>query len=95
MHSYWVYILSSKKDGVLYVGMTNNIARRVYEHKNYLVDGFTQKYKASTLIYVEKYSCVRTALKREHSIKGWKRSWKIELIESSNPEWKDLSENFL
>lgn len=89
---YYVYILASKKNGTLYIGVTNNLIKRVYEHKNNLVDGFTQKYRVHNLVYYEIYNDVYDAITREKRIKKWKRQWKIELIKKFNPEWKDLYE---
>jgi len=90
MRKYYVYVLASKKDGVLYIGITNNLRRRIYEHKNNLIEGFTKKYFVHKLVYFEETNEVDTAIQREKQLKKWKRSWKIELIEKSNPEWKDL-----
>lgn len=75
----------------LYAGMTNNLARRVYEHKNKLLDGFTKKYNITKLVYFETISDINTAIKREKQLKNWHRQWKINLINSMNPEWCDLS----
>lgn len=86
---YYVYILSSIS-GVLYIGITNNLIKRVYEHKQYLVASFTQKYRVHKLVYFEEYSDVKEALVREKKLKHWKREWKLELIKKSNPEMKDL-----
>jgi len=87
---YYLYILASMKNGTLYVGETNNLLRRVYEHKNDLVDGFTKKYKVHKLVYYEETNDAFAAIQREKQIKKWKRQWKIDLIEKDNPEWKDL-----
>lgn len=91
MKKYSVYILSSRKNGTLYVGVTNNIVRRIYEHQQDLIDGFTKKYNIKNLVYVENYLSIYDALVREKRIKNWPRAWKIELIEKHNSEWKDLS----
>ena len=88
---YYVYILSSKRNGTLYIGMTNNLRRRVEEHKQGLIPGFTQKYKVNLLVYFEEYNDPRDAIAREKQLKWWRRKWKLELIESINPEWKDLT----
>jgi putative endonuclease len=93
MRQYYVYILTNKS-GTLYVGVTNNLERRVYEHKNHLVEGFTKKYKIHKLVYYEDTSDINEAIIREKQLKGWLRRKKIELIESVNPEWKDLAENW-
>ncbi len=90
MKQYYVYILANKRNGTLYVGVTNNLIRRVYEHKNNLVEGFTKKYKVHRLVHFESTSDVKAAIHREKCIKKWKRAWKIELIEEHNPEWNDL-----
>jgi putative endonuclease len=87
---YFVYILASKRNGTLYTGVTNNLLKRVDEHKNNLVPGFTSKYSVHNLVYFERYSDIYDAIAREKRIKKWKRAWKIELIEKSNPEWQDL-----
>ena len=90
MRTYYVYIMASKKNGTLYVGVTNSIERRVYEHKNKLVPGFTSKYNVSHLVYFERHSQIRDAITREKQIKGWLRRKKIAVIESTNPNWDDL-----
>jgi len=93
-NTYYVYILSNKKNGTLYVGVTSNLEKRVYEHKHNLVDGLTSKYSVHELVYFEETENVQIALTREKTLKKWKRSWKIALIEKMNPYWKDLSQNF-
>ena len=90
MKSYYVYIMTNKSK-TLYTGVTNNLERRVYEHKNKLVAGFTSKYNITKLVYFEETNDVQIALAREKQIKGWLRSKKVALIEGENPEWKDLS----
>ena len=90
MQQYYVYIMSGKS-GVLYVGVTNNLERRVYEHKHKLLPGFTAKYNVDRLIYYEATQDISAALAREKQIKGWRRAKKISLIEEMNPGWKDLS----
>ena len=90
MGTYYVYILASKKHGTLYVGMTNDLYRRVYEHKVKLIDWFTKKYNISILVYFEQSTCVETAIMREKQLKKWNRSRKIRLIEKENPNWNDL-----
>lgn len=87
---YYVYILASKKNGVLYIGVTNDLIRRVYEHKNDFVEGFTKKYKVKKLVYYETGGSIEGAIMREKCVKRWKRNWKIKLIEQMNPKWKDL-----
>ena len=90
MKQYYVYILASKRNGTLYVGVTDDLFQRIYQHKNNLVEGFTKKYKVHSLVYYESSSNVHSALQREKRIKKWKRKWKLELIEKNNPEWNDL-----
>jgi len=90
MKNYYVYIMTSPS-GTLYTGMTSNLVRRVYEHKQRLVDGFTKKYNVTRLAYYEQTSDVQTALAREKEMKKWRRSKKIALIKSINPKWQDLS----
>ena len=89
---YYVYILASKKNGVLYVGVTDDLIRRVWEHRNEIVGGFTQKYKVKMLVYYETTSDIVSAILREKHMKRWRRAWKIRLIRSMNPEWNDLYE---
>ncbi|MGB3716234.1 MAG: GIY-YIG nuclease family protein [Candidatus Promineifilaceae bacterium] len=93
MKQYYVYIMTSAT-GTLYTGVTNNLERRVYQHKNKLMEGFTKKYSVNRLIYVEVFDDIRDAIGREKQIKGWRRSKKIELINSQNRKWKDLSEDW-
>ena len=85
-----VYILASKYHGTLYVGVTTDLIRRIWEHKNDLVDGFTKKYRLHDLVWFEQHATLDTAIPREKAIKEWKRAWKIQLIEFSNPDWRDL-----
>ena len=87
-HQYYVYILTNKKHGTLYIGMTNNLKRRIYEHKNKLVEGFTQKYNLDKVVFMESFLYVQDAILREKRMKKWKRQWKINLIEEDNPEWR-------
>ena len=90
MKKYYVYILAGKRNGTLYIGVTNDLIRRVYEHKNDLIDGFTKKYVVHRLVYYEQYDDVVNAIQREKRLKKWNRQWKIELIEKENLEWKDI-----
>jgi putative endonuclease len=90
MREYYVYIMTNKS-GTLYTGVTNDLLRRVYEHKHKLIPGFTSKYNITCLVYYEATADIRAAIAREKQIKGWLRSKKIALIESVNPTWKDLS----
>ena len=89
---YYVYILSNKRNGTLYIGVTNSLRRRLEEHKAGLVPGFTKQYNVHLLVYFEEYNDIRDAITREKRLKKWERKWKLELIESINPEWKDLTE---
>jgi putative endonuclease len=88
--TYWVYILASAPSGTLYVGVTNNLVRRVYEHRENLADGFTKRYGIKTLVYFEQHDTIASALQREKNIKHWSREWKIDLIIRQNPDWHDL-----
>ena len=89
----FVYILASKRNGTLYVGVTNNLARRLLEHKAKLVPGFTRKYEVDQLVYFEAFNSILEARAREHSLKHWRRAWKIALIEELNPDWRDLTDD--
>ena len=91
----FVYLLTNKNNRVLYTGVTNNLIKRVYEHKHGLLGGFTRKYNVKKLVYYEVYDEIIAAISREKQIKGWRRRKKVELIESMNPAWRDLSEDFL
>lgn len=91
---YYVYILTSKTNAVMYIGVTGDLPRRIYEHKNRLIEGFTKKYNVHKLVYIEEYSDVNDALAREKQLKRWVRSKKNALVETINPNWDDLSENF-
>jgi putative endonuclease len=88
--NYYVYILASRKHGTLYIGVTNDLIKRVYEHKNDLAEGFTKQYGVHQLVYFEQTSDINSAITREKQMKKWRRQWKIELIEEKNSEWKDL-----
>lgn len=94
MKSYYVYILASSTKGTLYIGVRSNIIRRIEQHKQDLVKGFTKKYGVHRLVYVEQTSDVRSAIEREKQLKKWNRAWKIRLIEEQNPSWKDVSDDF-
>lgn len=92
---YYVYILASRKNGVIYIGMTGDIERRIAEHKIGSVPGFTREYNVKMLVWVEEFKNVDDALYREKQLKNWHRPWKIALIEKTNPEWCDLAEHIL
>lgn len=89
-HNYFVYILASKRNGTLYTGMTNDLARRVWEHRNGYIKGFTDKHNVKTLVWFEHHTDVNHAISREKRIKRWRRDWKLNLVERSNPSWDDL-----
>ncbi len=90
LRTYYVYILASKRNGTLYIGVTNNLIRRIYEHKNDMTEGFTKRYRIHRLVYYEEFNNVNDAITREKRMKKWKRSWKIELIQPVNSKWRDL-----
>jgi len=92
--NYYVYILTNKGNTVFYIGITDNLKRRLYEHKNELIDGFTKKYKLKKLVYFEEYQDINEAIKREKQLKNWHRDWKINLIKNKNSTFKDLSESW-
>lgn len=92
--SYYAYILASQYNGTLYIGVTSNISLRVWQHKGGEIDGFTKKYGVTMLVYYEEYNDIRDAITREKQLKKWKRRWKLTLINTMNPEWKDLYEEF-
>ena len=89
---FFVYIVTNKPNGILYIGVTNDLVRRVSEHREGLVDGFTKRYGLKCLVYYEEYSDIREAIAREKRIKTWLRAWKVRLIKGMNPEWRDLTE---
>ena len=90
-----MYILASQRNGTLYIGVTNSLIRRIYEHKHGLIEGFTKKYNITILVYYEVFEQITNAIKREKQLKEWNRKWKLELIESKNPDWKDLYDPLL
>jgi len=87
---YYVYILASQINGTLYIGLTNNLVKRIYQHKNNLIAGFTKKYNVHQLVYYEEYDNINIAISREKQMKKWERKWKLELIEKDNLLWRDL-----
>lgn len=93
-HQYYIYILASKKNGTLYIGVTNDIKRRVLEHKEKINKGFTSRYNINRLVYFESFQYINDAILREKRLKKWNRQWKINLIEEENKEWNDLSEDW-
>lgn len=94
MKIFVVYILSNKRNGTLYIGLTNDLQRRMLEHKNAVVESFTKRYGLTQLVHVESYKYVNDALRREKQLKDWQRQWKIDLIEQQNPQWIDLYDQF-
>jgi putative endonuclease len=91
----WVYLMTNRRNGVLYVGVTSDLAKRAWEHREGVVEGFTKRYRLKHLVYAEHHGDIRAAIQRETNLKHWPRAWKIELIESQNPEWADLYEILL
>ena len=87
---YYVYILTSKRNGTLYIGVTNDLSRRIYEHKNDLINGFSKHYRVHLLVYYEEHEDVQNAIHREKQLKKWNRTWKLRLNEKYHPQWKDL-----
>ena len=90
-----VYILASKRNGTLYIGVTSELAKRVWQHKNDVVDGFTKRYSVHQLVWYELHETMESAIEREKALKNWKRLWKLALIENSNPGWQDLYETIV
>jgi len=91
----FVYILASRRNGTLYTGLTSNLIQRIWQHKNDAVEGFTKKYRVHTLVWFEPHATMESAIAREKAIKEWQRAWKIKLIETNNPQWRDLYEDIL
>ncbi len=90
MKNYWVYILASKRNGTLYIGVTSDLIRRTAQHQQKQIDGFTKNYSVNILVYYETHESVEAAIVREKQLKKWNRQWKLRLIEEKNPEWQDL-----
>jgi putative endonuclease len=90
MRGGWVYIVTNKPSGILYVGVTSNLPRRIWEHREGLVDGFTKRYGLKMLVYIEQHDDIRAAIQREKNLKHWSRAWKVGLILVQNPDWTDL-----
>jgi putative endonuclease len=91
----YIYILSNKKNGTLYIGVTSDLTKRIYEHKQKVINGFSKQYSLDKLVYYEVIDDIKTAIKREKQLKKWNRAWKIELIEKENSEWYDLYNDIL
>lgn len=92
-HNYYVYILTNWNDKVMYIGVTNDLQRRIFEHANGIIDGFTKRYNVHKLVYYEHTTDIEAAIAREKQLKGWTRAKKNALVETMNPSWKDLSQN--
>jgi putative endonuclease len=92
---YYVYVITNKSNVVLYIGVTNDLKRRMYEHKNKLIEGFSKRYNLMKLVYYESATDIKSVIIREKQLKNWHRDWKINLINNSNPEWTDLSNEIL
>ena len=90
-----VYMMASKRNGTLYIGVTSNLVQRVWQHKQGLVEGFTKRYRVHTLVWYEPHETTETAIAREKALKGWRRAWKLELIERDNPGWQDLRDGLM
>ena len=88
----WVYIVTNKPDGILYIGVTSNLARRAYEHSSGTLDGFTKRYGLKLLVYAEHYDNILDAIQREKTMKHWPRAWKVRTIHAANPEWDDITD---
>jgi putative endonuclease len=95
MLSAWVYMMANRRDGVIYVGVTSDLPKRVWEHREGIVEGFTKRYRLKRLVYVERHADILSAIQREKNIKHWPRAWKVALIEEQNPEWNDLFDQLL
>ena len=93
--SFWVYILANRRGGTLYIGVTNDLVRRVFEHREGFVPGFTKRYGLKRLVYAEPHETMPSAILREKNVKSWPRAWRIRLITSTNPNWDDLYETLL
>lgn len=90
-----VYILASRRNGTIYTGVTSDLVKRVWEHRNHLIEGFTSKYGVSMLVWYEQHENMDSAIRREKAIKNWKRAWKVKAIEKMNPQWRDLYSDLL
>jgi putative endonuclease len=93
--AFYVYILATRKDGPIYTGITNDLHRRVFEHKTHAIKGFTARFNVDRLVYVEVFADPESAIAREKRLKRWRREWKVALIERDNPEWRDLAKEFV
>jgi putative endonuclease len=91
----WIYIVTNRPNGILYTGVTSNLPRRIWEHREGVVPGFTKRYELKRLVYVERHADIKTAIQREHNMKHWPRTWKVRLILATNPNWDDLYERLV
>ncbi len=90
-----VYMMASKRNGTLYIGVTSNLVQRVWQHKQELAEGFTKRYHVHTLVWYELHTTMEAAIAREKALKGWRRAWKLDLIEKANPDWRDLGDELM
>jgi putative endonuclease len=90
MRGGWVYMMTNRRDGVLYIGVTSNLPKRAYEHREGFVEGFTKQYGLKRLVWAKRHDDIRTAIQRERTMKHWPRAWKVRLVHAMNPEWDDL-----
>ena len=95
MREAWIYIITNKPNGILYLGVTNNIQRRIWEHREGILPGFTKRYGLKRLVYVERHATISAAIQRERNMKHWSRTWKVRLILAANPSWDDLYETII
>ncbi|MBV8739205.1 MAG: GIY-YIG nuclease family protein [Alphaproteobacteria bacterium] len=95
MRGGWIYFMTNRRGGTLYVGVTSDLPKRVWEHREGVVDGFTRRYRLKRLVYAEHHADIRNAIRREKNIKHWPRAWKVQLIEALNPDWTDLYDRLL
>jgi putative endonuclease len=91
----YVYLMASQPNGTIYLGVTNDIPKRAYQHRNGLIDGFTKKHGCTLLVWYERFECIQDARNREHQMKSWKRAWKLRIIEERNPQWRDLFDDLM
>ncbi len=95
MHGGWVYIVTNRRDGTLYVGVTSDLVKRVWQHREGVVEGFTKRYRLKRLVYFERFDGIVEAIQREKTMKAWPRAWKVNVVEERNPDWEDLYETLV